>query len=372
MTDKLYLLSGNGSITSWWEDTIPYFKQLEPIPLELPGFGKNTSNRFQSLSQLADALIEMTEPGHPIFAAGVNGLVALHALARRPGHFSTLYLLAPVGAFLWKRRFVKLMSPKPIRKTIHYLLRTRPKLFKRKFSSQTWTDAQYQRMGEGYGQCRAFQKYFDIVNPIEALDLLEYVTDRVVLIWGRHDAVLGLKQAAAWDSILPRAELEVVVKEDWEHYPYIDDPKGFARDMEAGPAGWRAHSKAGRLQLATLAGLEVPRSHTVTTAKEVADLVAGLQGNSVNGQAIEVPRPGQTYAVRSSGANEDQVDNSHAGRHHSFLRVPVAEIAEKANYLLEGGLEEVAVQEFIEPVVSGVAFVRGTAAEVEMVAGHNE
>lgn len=359
MANKLYLLSGNGAINAWWDDTIPFFKSLQPIPLELPGFGDNTSERYHSLSQLATALIEMTEPGHPIFAAGVNGLVALHALARRPGHFSTLYLLAPVGAFLWKRRFVKFMSPKPVRSTIHYLLRTQPKLFARKFSSKKWTKEQYQRMGKGYGKCRAFKEYFDFVNPVEALDLLEYVTDRVVLIWGRHDAVLGLKQAAAWDSILPRAELEVVVKEDWEHYPYIDDPQGFASDMEAGPSGWRAHSKAGRLQLADLAGLEVPKSYTITNAQELADLQEHL-------------KPEQRYAVRSSGANEDQVDHSHAGRHDSYLRVPPDDVTNKALLLLEGGLEEVAVQEFIEPKISGVAFVRGISAEIEMVHGHLE
>lgn len=359
MTDKLYLLSGNGAINAWWEDTIPYFHKLTPVPLELPGFGANPSDRFHSLNQLAEALLEMTEPGHAIFAAGVNGLVALHALAKRPGHFSDLYLLAPVGAFLWKRRFVKLMSPRPVRRLIHYLLRTRPKLFARKFSSKMWTNEQYRRMGDGYGQCRAFQEYFDFVNPVEALDLLEYVTDRVVLIWGRNDAVLGLKQAAAWDSILPRAELEIVVKENWEHYPYIDDPKGFAEDMEAGPSGWTAHSKAGRLQLASLAGLEVPKSYTATSYQEVISVVKEL-------------RTDQLYAVRSSGANEDQIDNSHAGRHDSYLRVPVSEVAEKANRLLEGGLEEVAIQEFIEPLISGVAFVRGIAAEIEMVEGHLE
>lgn len=357
MVNKLYLLSGNGAINAWWDDALPYFSQLEAIPLELPGFGSNPSDRFHSLSQLAEALIEMTEPGHPIFAAGVNGLVALHALARRPGHFSTLYLMAPVGAFLWKRRFVKLMSPKPMRKTIHWLLRNRPKLFAKKFSSRKWTDAQYQRMGEGYRQCRAFQAYFDFVNPVEALDLLEYVTDRVVLIWGRNDAVLGLSQAAAWDSIIPRAQMEVVVKENWEHYPYIDDPAEFASYLESGPRGWRAHSKAGRLQLAALAGLQVPLSQTVTSEKDIQNLAL---------------KPGQLYAVRSSGANEDQIDQSHAGRNHSYLRVTPEEVPAKTRVLLADGLAEVAVQEFIEPKVSGVAFVRGSSTEVEMVAGHPE
>ena len=97
---KLYLLSGNGSIRAWWADALPHFRNLEAIPLELPGYGDNPSEQFGSLEQLADALLEMTEPGHPIFAVGINALVVLHALVKKPGHFSKAYLLAPVGAFL--------------------------------------------------------------------------------------------------------------------------------------------------------------------------------------------------------------------------------------------------------------------------------
>lgn len=356
---KCYLLSGNGSTRHWWADTMPYFERIAPIPIELPGFGDNPSDDYHSLTALAKALIEQTEPGQAIFAIGVNGLVALRALVLQPGHFSKLYLLAPVGAFLWKRAFVKFMRPRPIRATIHYLLRNHPSLFARKFSSKRWTPAQYQRMGDGYRACRAFQTYFDIVDPLDALDLFEYITTPITLIWGRHDAVLGLRQAAAWDSILPRADLQVIVQEDWEHYPYIDDPAGFAAFLESDPQGFRAHSKAGRLSLAALAGLPVPKSHTVVNAAEAEALSSLL-------------RPGKTYAVRSSGANEDQIDHSNAGRNRSFLRVPPAEVPARAKELLADGLAEVAVQEFIEPRISGVAFVRNVSAEIEMVEGHLE
>ena len=223
--NRLYLLSGNGSIKKWWATTLPYFDQIEAIPLELPGFGDNTDDRWQDLDQLAEALIEMTEKGSRIFAVGVNGLVALRALVKEPNHFSHLTLLAPVGAFLWERRFVKLMSPKPIRATIHFLLKNFPKIFKRKFSSQNWTDEQYAMMGEGYQKCKAFQKYFSIVKAESALDFFEHINIPIELIWGTRDAVLGVEQAAAWDTILPRAELTITIKENWGHYPYIDDPE---------------------------------------------------------------------------------------------------------------------------------------------------
>lgn len=357
--NKLYLLSGNGSTKAWWEDALPHFQHLRPIPLELPGFGDHPDPPCSSLEDYAEALLAQTEPGHDLFAVGINGLVALHALSRRPGHFRNLYLMAPVGAFLWERRFVKVMKWPPIRNTILYLLRNYPRLFARKFSSRKWTRAQYQRMGDGYRKCRAFSGLFSMVNGVESLDLLEYVRGRVVLIWGKNDAVLGLRQAAAWDTLLCRADLEVVVREDWEHYPYIDDPEGFARVMEAGPSGFRAHGKAGRLTLGRLAGLPVPQSWTATAPIDLPDVVAQLSSQKL-------------YAVRSSGANEDQVDNSNAGRNHSYLRVPPSEVESRARELLEGGLAEVAIQEFVEPVISGVAFARKVSTEVEMVAGHLE
>jgi pimeloyl-ACP methyl ester carboxylesterase len=358
-TSKLYLLSGNGSTQAWWADALPYFQHLEAIPLELPGFGDNASDQFQNLSQLADALLEMTAPGQKIFAVGINALVVLHALVKKPGHFSKVYLLAPVGAFLEERKFVRMMRGPLMAQLSHFLLRNFPKLFARKFSSRKWTTAQYARMGEGYAKCRAFQAYFKFVQGWNALDLFEWITDPITIIWGTGDRVLDAGQVAAWDSILPRTQLEVIIKPDWEHYPYIDDPQEFARFMEGDPRGFAAHTKAGRLRLGTLAGLPVPAQVGVCNAQDIALALPKLS-------------PQKLYAVRSSGANEDHIDHSNAGIHTTYLRVPMHEVAMRAQALLDGGLETAVIQEFVEPKVSGVAFVRWISAEVEMVEGHLE
>lgn len=113
-------------------------------------------------------------------------------------------------------------------------------------------------------KCRAFPAYFDLVEPYSALDLFKWITTPVDLVWGRADGVLGVSQAAAWDSILPRAALTVTIRDDWGHYPYLDDPAGFARDLEDFAPGFPAHTKAGRLRLAELAGLPVPRQKSVS------------------------------------------------------------------------------------------------------------
>ena len=179
-------------------------------------------------SDYAESLIAMTESGSAIVAVGVNALLVLHALQQRPGHFSRTILLAPVGAFLWQRRLPALMSPSPIRKLAHWLLSNRPTWFARKFSTHRWSSTQYQRMGSGYRRCRAFLPYWDIVRPETALELLEWVTDPIELIWGGQDTVLPSAQVTAWSAILARADLTIHIAPDWGHYPWIDSPKAFS------------------------------------------------------------------------------------------------------------------------------------------------
>lgn len=355
-TSKLYLLSGNGSTRTWWEATLPFFNQLEAVPLELPGFGDNPSGNYQTLGELADALISMTSPGSRIFAVGVNGLVVLRALVKEPEHFSKIILLAPVGAFLWERRFVKFMSLKPVRKIIHFLLRNYPRLFKRKFSSQNWTKEQYRMMGEGYRKCRAFQRYFEIVTAEDALDFLDRIETPVELIWGTRDAVLDQAQMIAWDSILPRAKLTISVKSDWGHYPYIDDPEEFASYIQQNITGFRAHGKAGRLRLAAMGGLPVPSFQTVIRDEDFTKKLAIL--------------PENLYALRSSNLQEDHIDSSQAGLNDTFLKVPKQDIPRYLENFFQAGMQEVVVQQYIEPKVAGVAFVRYLSAEVEWVEGH--
>lgn len=357
---KIYLLGGNGSCAEWWQDTMPHFQRLQPIPVELPGFGDNPSSQFESLDQLANALIDQTEPGQQIFAVGVNGLVVLHALVRRPQHFRHVILLAPVGAFLWERNFVKVMQFKPLRHTLHWLLSRYPKLLRRKFTKQNWPDEYYRRIANGYRKCRAFSRYFDIVTPHAALDLFEWITTPIDLVWGNADGILDVAQTAAWDSILPRADLAITIRSDWGHYPYLDDPSGFAKALENFPRGFPAHTKGGRLQLAQMAGLPVPKQVSIYDTSETEQTLANLSKEDL-------------YAVRSSGATEDHIDHSHAGRNTTFLRVPLAEVPGKVQELLEThGLAAAVVQQFIEPKVSGVAFCRWSSLEIEYVSGHLE
>lgn len=354
----LYLLAGNGSAAQWWDDTLAHFVHYQPVPVELPGFGDNPLPPCQDLPAYADALLAMTQPGSAIFAVGVNALIVLHALQRRPGHFSRTVLLAPVGAFLWRRRLPALMSPLPIRKAIHWALSHRPAWFASKFSRQRWPAAHYQRMGDGYRRCRAFVPYWDMVRADTALPLLEWLTDPIELIWGDQDNVLNIEQAAAWSAILARADLTVTLVPGWGHYPWIDTPAAFCHDLEALPTGFIAHTKGGRLRLAHMAGLAVPPALSVTNSDDPR-LPQWL-----------ARQPGLLWAVRSSSHGEDQADTANAGLSTTFLREPAHNVLARIDALRAEGVEEVVVQLFIEPRLSGIAFTRHLAVELEWVEGH--
>ncbi|HSC81049.1 MAG TPA: PEP-utilizing enzyme [Chitinolyticbacter sp.] len=358
MNPQLYLLGGNGSCAAWWEDVLPHFRQHAPQVIELPGFGSNTAPLCRDLDELAAELVASTTPGSTIYAVGVNALVVLHALVRQPGHFGRVVIQSPIGAYLWQRRLPRLMRLRPLRALVHALLGHAPGLMRRKFSRQDWSRERIARMGAGYRACRAFNSYWDIVRADTALTLFDRITDRIELVWGAHDGVIPATQAAAWEAILPRATLTITVQPDWGHYPWIDDPAGFARWLESGEAGFVAHGKAGRLQLAQLAGLPVPARLTLAAIDEPA-LAPFLSA-----------APDTLWAVRSSGAHEDQIDHANAGLTRTFLRVPSSEVPARIAELLADGIGEVVVQRFIEPVLSGIAFARHLGAEIEWVDGH--
>ncbi|WP_137984105.1 alpha/beta hydrolase [Pseudomonas viridiflava] len=356
----LYLLAGNGSSAEWWDDALPHFQQHQVVPLELPGFGNNPQPPCEDLAAYADALLAATVKGSAIVAVGVNALLVMHALQRQPGHFCRSVLLAPVGAFLWQRRLPALMSPLPIRKTIHWLLANKPTLFAHKFSRQSWPAAHYQRMGSGYARCRAFVPYWDLLRADTALPLLEWVQDPIELVWGDQDKVLGIEQAAAWSAILARADLTISLKPGWGHYPWIDAPAEFAQWLESGERGFVAHTKGGRLRLAAIAGQPVPEALSL------------VQGDDSALPAFLARQPDGIWAVRSSSFGEDQADAANAGLSSTFLREPDHNVPARAAELHNAGVEEVVVQRFITPVLSGIAFVRHLSVELEWVEGHLE
>lgn len=351
----LYLLAGNGSNASWWKFCQPYFKQYEAVPIELPGSGKNHSRLHGNFTELANSLLNQTNRGNEIFACGINALTVLHAETINPSYFSRITLFAPVGAFLWKSKLFKLMSIPGAKDVVRYLMSNFPKLLKHKLTDSDWEEEVLNVISQGYKECRAFKSYFEFTSPLDALDLFDYITTEVRIIWGTNDKVVNINQIAAWDSILKRSKLLITIKENWSHYPYFDNPEEFCDTVENFNEGFLSHTKSGRLRLASLSGLNVPEFKIIPNEKS----------------DLEFP-DAKYFVVRSSYQNEDSADSSSAGLFKSFVKINRDEAGIKVKQLFNENTDEVIIQKYIEPEVSGIAFVRNISTEIEWVNGHLE
>jgi pimeloyl-ACP methyl ester carboxylesterase len=370
--EKIYLLGGNGSSVNWWKYSLPYFKNFSAIPLTPPGHD-NTKNIPASLDDLAREIIYQTEENNFIIACGVNSLTALRAEVLKPSHFKKIILLSPVGAYLWKRKFVKYLKWKPaaglVRKYFsHSDFIIRRKLladFDSSVSEKHSINEILNLIKEGYRNCNSFENYFKIISPHDALDLVEWNKTPVHILWGKHDAVVSCKELAAWEAILSRADLSYKIYDEWNHYPYFFQPESFANEVENYFSSQKnfnkAHTKASRISLAKLSGIKIPESFLIRKNNFDKDhLEKWIE--KINGEKL--------FALRSSNYSEDNTGQSKAGLYKSFIRVNRSDVIEKVQQLLSENYDEVLIQKFIEPEVSGVAFVRNISCEIEWVQGH--
>ncbi|MCH8909013.1 MAG: hypothetical protein IH840_18180 [Candidatus Heimdallarchaeota archaeon] len=213
----------------------------------------------------------------------------------------------------------------------------------------------------GYRQCKVFPRYTEWLRPDNVYELLEWIRTPVEIIVGREDSFFAKDSLAAWESILPRSELTVTIVSKWSHYPYLEQPQEFANyfnHLKNSSESINAHTKAGRLTLAEFAGISVPMKFVV-------------DGSSENFNHLILDET-KTYMVRSSSFSEDKIDQSNAGKYPTFLRVNPDEVPNRVISLLEDEIDEVIVQVFIEPIYSGVAFVRSLGGYCEWVDGHLE
>ncbi|MGD8560801.1 MAG: alpha/beta hydrolase, partial [Gammaproteobacteria bacterium] len=353
MSNTLYLLSGNGGMNSWWSDTIPFFNHYTPSPVELPGFGDNKEPPPKSLAGYADALVQLTHPGQTILACGVNALPVLHAAVKHPEHFQHIILYGPIGAFLGDRRLPRLLRNKALQSLARFLLGHVFWPFRKLYATRHWNSTQIKKIKSDYRRCRAFGLYFDIVRPAVALPLFDQINNKVTILWGEQDAVADVHHAAAWEAILPQAQLSFSFQAQWGHYPYIEIPHAFATAIES-LQGFNAHTKAGRLLLARQAGISVPP----------------LAVTSSDQETLLASKTSSRWMVRSSSQREDQWQQSNAGQSSSLMAVPTANVKRAVRQLQKQSGSDIIVQRYVEPVVSGVAFVRYQTAEIEMVKGH--
>ncbi|MBW7855550.1 MAG: PEP-utilizing enzyme [Ignavibacteriaceae bacterium] len=351
----LNLLGGLGSSAEYWKFVLPHFSKYTPTPIELPGFGNNKSDSFRNNDELARSLINLTKPGEDILACGFGALVALRVATIDPYHFRNFIILAPIGAFIGKKQpkiFPQYLDGIPFLK---FLISVNPSLLKKYLTIAPRDNEIFEIIARGIKNYSALKSILNLISPVDALDLFDYIDNNVRILWGAKNNVIDISHIAAWDSILKRANLSITIKNDWGHFPYFDDPPGFVKTVEDESESFKSHTKAGRLKLAKIAGLNVPEFCVVE-------------------KYIDEFKPDNTksFVIRSGFSNEDKADSSEPGLHKSFLRIRPEDVEQKVNELFSNGADEVIIQKYIEPLVSGVAFVRNISTEIEWVNGHLE
>lgn len=208
--------------------------------LTLPGFqgrvlpdGPITIDTFTSAVRDAIAGVRASDPSGSIvlLGHGIGGSIALDVAAHDASLADGLILLSPVGVKLDERWFPKVMSKPIIRKAAkaiisspvmqatagRFLFKPAPRPFAKRFLAE-------------YANADAFEVMFDLLNA-DWFDQLPPVEIPVAIVWGGNDRVLDVSHVEAYEEAI--ANTARIVRDDWGHYPMIEQPEDFAEVMAA-------------------------------------------------------------------------------------------------------------------------------------------
>ena len=203
--------------------------------ITLPGFqgrvlpeGTVTIETFATAVRNAIAGVRAADPTGTIvlLGHGIGGSIALDVVAHDASVADGLILLSPVGVKLDERWFPKVMSKPPIRKAAkaiisspvmqatagRFLFKPAPRPFAKRFLAE-------------YANAEAFEVMFDLLNA-DWFESLPPVGIPVAIVWGGNDRVLDVSHVEAYEEAI--ADTRRIVRDDWGHYPMIEQPEDFA------------------------------------------------------------------------------------------------------------------------------------------------
>lgn len=205
------------------------------LALTLPGFqgralpdGPTTIDTFTAAVRDAIAGVREKDPMGSVvlLGHGIGGSIALDVVAHDPSVAEGLILLSPVGVKLDERWFPKVMSKPLIRKAAkaiisspimqatagRFLFKPAPRPFAKRFLAE-------------YANADAFEVMFDLLNA-DWFAQLPSVEIPVAIVWGGQDRVLDVSHVEAYEEAI--ANTTRIVRDDWGHYPMIEQPEDFA------------------------------------------------------------------------------------------------------------------------------------------------
>jgi pimeloyl-ACP methyl ester carboxylesterase len=201
------------------------------IAPDLPGFGHaSRPTPLPTIRAYAEWLADVVDaaPGPRVLLGhGIGGAFVLELLQRYDHLINGVILHAPVGARLSTRRFPILMKPRPMRWLAQRALSSpmlRP-VWQRQFFRAPVPDYVSKTFFSNYRKCAAFGPMFDMITP-RWFESLAPVQVPAVLLWGGRERVLSPSHAAAYQTVLPQAE--IVIEPEWDHFPMLDAPASYA------------------------------------------------------------------------------------------------------------------------------------------------
>ena len=232
---KIIAVHGNGGGSTRFDRVSSHFPaSIDFVAVDLPGFnGVPVDPSLRDVAGYADHLAELIDQHRGpdpvvVLGHGIGGSIALDLASRRPDTMDGLILHAPVGADLDTRLFPKVMSTKPVRELIRWMIAARPlrPIWRRLFFPIGAPNANIDTFFEGYRTCASFGQMFEIIDAdwFESLDPVRELP--VTLLWGEHDRVLKSGQTDAIAAKAPNAER--VIEPGWDHFPMLEQPEEYA------------------------------------------------------------------------------------------------------------------------------------------------
>jgi len=209
-------------------------KSFEIVEAPYPGFeGRPKAAGFDAF---LDAIVPSSRVDL-IYGSGIGGLLALVlAVFNKLPHVPIL-LQAPVLWGLEKRWMPKLMRLMP-----HGMFDriTRTRLFQKRFARTRFLrpldDATLRDFFDGFQQCRAGGDFFDWLTPAllrqleNGLRSDDRCLERLQFWWGDLDRVVTI-QELQWTEAALKRSFPVRRFPEWGHYPMIDDPENWIRNL---------------------------------------------------------------------------------------------------------------------------------------------
>jgi hypothetical protein len=210
------------------------------LDVPYPGFeGRPRAHDFDDfLADVAGSLAVAGGGPELVYATGIGGLLALCVRARGVCLDVPLLLQAPVLWGLERRRMPRLMRLGPLRFILSRLFGARgfQSWFVRKQFERPLPPDVRAAFFQGYAECAAAADFFAWLTPT-LLRRLEAefagrpeVLDRVTVWWGDRDHVVSL-QELAWTEQALGVRWPVRVFPGWGHYPMIDVPRDWVREL---------------------------------------------------------------------------------------------------------------------------------------------